>query len=209
MVTSDDTPAPSGSTPSNRRPSRPADPKVDEPKFVFVDYKPRALSRRTRREIAAELKRLEEDDPALDEVWEDRARLVAAQQTPPHVLGIGEAMLMLHSGINPVAPEVWSTFESHPSVVELTKAGHMGVLKELPRRDLEALAERTWSTAGLDAIAAAEKVAYGDKPRQVVVDAIATQRDQVRKHRTKPEPKKPVEPKAPVRPRRQPQRSRR
>jgi len=209
MVISDDTSGSPGSTPPRRPASRPAEPKVGEHKFVLVDYKPRALSRRTRREIAAALARLKEDDPELNEVWEDRARLVAANQTPPHILGLGENTLMLHSGINPIEPEAWKTFESHPSVVELIAAGHMEVLKELPRRELEALADRTWSVAGLDAIAAAEKGFSGDKPRQVVVDAIGTQRAQVIKHRTKPEPKKPAEPKAPVRPRRQLQRPRR
>jgi hypothetical protein len=117
--------------------------------------------------------------------------------------------LMLHPGINLVDAEVWASVEHYPGVPKLIELSQIRVLETLHRRELEDMAERTWSAAGLDAIAAAEKVAYGDKPRHVVVDAIATQRDQVRKHRTKPEPKKPVEPKAPVRPRRQPQRSRR
>jgi hypothetical protein len=116
-------------------------------------------------------------------------------QTAPHGLGMS---LMLHPGINLVDAEVWASVEHYPGVPKLIELSQIRVLETLHRRELEDMAERTWSAAGLDAIEQAEKALYGDKPRAVVMRALELQRARVAKGRSKPAPRVKEQP-APVR----------
>lgn len=94
---------------------------------------------------------------------------------PPLMITISGKMFTLTGGINVVDQATLTALAPHKVVTVPT----------IERKNMDGLIDligRTWSDAGLDALAEAESSWYGDKPRKAVADALASQRGKVKAH---------------------------
>lgn len=103
--------------------------------------------------------------------------------------------LTLWPGLNILDGDLWADYLGHEAVASIVEAGEAELVDDLPRKwpELMPLIEtceqriRTkegWAYPALDAVKEHEIDRYGDRPRQVVMDAIAKARARLDKHAT-------------------------